>query len=131
MKIEVLTLQGKYDEALKVAEAAAKGFGNHPTYVTAKGMLLGLANKPEEARAIIRSLEQIGNERPSSKHYLSTIYYALGDHDKALTLLEESIAEKQFSIFLFSPRLYFTKLTENERFKKIYNNLNVPIKLHP
>jgi serine/threonine-protein kinase len=130
-KIEVLTLQGKYDEALMVAEVATKGFGNHPTYMTAKGMLLGLANKPDEARAIIRSLEQISSERPSSKHYLSMIYYALGDHDKALTLLEESIAEKQFSIFLFSPRLYFTKLTENEHFKKIYSNLNVPIKRKP
>ena len=44
-KIEALTLQGKYDEALQIADAAAKGFGNHPTYLTAKGMLLGLAGR--------------------------------------------------------------------------------------
>jgi len=130
-KIEVLTLQGKYDEAIQIADAAAKGFGNHPTYLTAKGMLLGLAGRHDEARTIIQSLEQISSERPSSKHYFSMIYYALGDHDKALTLLEESIAEKEFSIFLFSPRLYFTKLRDNERFKKIYSNLNVPIKRQP
>ena len=130
-KIEVLTLQGKYDEALQIADAAAKGFGNHPTYLTAKGMLLGLAGRHDEARAIIQTLEQISSERPSSKHYLSMIYYALGEHDKTLTLLEESIVEKQFSIFLFSPRLYFTKLRDNERFKKIYSNLNVPIQRQP
>ena len=94
-------------------------------------MLLGLAGRHDEARAIIQTLEQISSERPSSKHYLSMIYYALGEHDKALTLLEESIVEKQFSIFLFSPRLYFTKLRDNERFKKIYSNLNVPIQRQP
>jgi len=130
-KIEVLTLQGKYDEALQIADAAAKGFGNHPTYLTAKGMLLGLAGRHDEARAIIQTLEQISSERPSSKQYFSMIYYAIGKHDKALTLLEESIVEKQFSIFLFSPRLYFTELRDNERFKKIYSNLNVPIQRQP
>gem|GEM_PF-5703524 len=127
----MLTLQGKYDEALKIANAAAKGFSNHPTYLTTQGMLLGLAGRHDEARAIIRSLEKLSSERPTSKHFLSIIHYALGEHDKALTLLEESISEKEFSIFLFSPRLYFTKLTDNERFKKIYSNLNVPIKRQP
>ena len=94
-------------------------------------MLLGLAGRHNEARVIIQSLEKISSERPSSKHFLSIVHYALGDHDKALTLLEESIAEKEFSIFLFSPRLYLTKLRDNERFKKIYSNLNVPIKRQP
>jgi len=130
-KIEALTLQGKYDEALQIADAAAKGFGNHPTYLTAKSMLLGLAGRHDEAHAIIQTLEQISSERPSSKHYFSMIYYAIGEHDKALTLLEESIVEKQFSIFLFSPRLYFTELRDNERFIKIYSNLNVPIQRQP
>ena len=130
-KIEALTLQGKYDEALQIADGAAKGFGNHPTYLTAKGMLLGLAGRHDEARAIIQTLEQISSERPSSKHYFSMIYFAIGEHDKALTLLEESIVEKQFSIFLFSPRLYFTELRDNERFIKIYSNLNVPIQRQP
>ena len=130
-KIEALTLQGKYDEAIQIADAAAKGFGNHPTYLTAKGMLLGLAGRHDEARTIIQTLEQISSERPSSKHYFSMIYYAIGEQDKALTLLEESIAEKEFSIFLFSPRLYFTEFRDNERFKKIYSNLNVPIQRQP
>ena len=40
-KIEALTLQGKYDEALQIADAAAKGFGNHPTYLTAKACSSG------------------------------------------------------------------------------------------
>ena len=130
-KIEALTLQGKYDEAIQIADAAAKGFGNHPTYLTAKGMLLGLAGRHDEARTIIQTLEQISSERPSSKHYFSMIYFAIGEQDKALTLLEESITEKEFSIFLFSPRLYFTELRDNERFKKIYSNLNVPIQRQP
>ena len=130
-KIEALTLQGKYDEAIQIADAAAKGFGNHPTYLTAKGMLLGLAGRHDEARTIIQTLEQISSERPSSKHYFSMIYYAICEHEKALTLLEEGIAEKHFSIFLFSPRLYFTELRDNERFKKIYSNLNVPIQRQP
>ena len=130
-KIEALTLQGKYDEALQIADGAAKGFGNHPTYLTAKGMLLGLEGRHDEAHAIIQTLEQISSERPSSKHYFSMIYYAIGEHDKALKLLEESIVEKQFSIFLFSPRLYFTELRDNERFIKIYSNLNVPIQRQP
>ena len=94
-------------------------------------MLLGLAGRHNDARAIIQNLEQISSERPSSRHYFSMIYFAIGEHNKALTLLEESIVEKQFTIFLSSPRLYFTELRDNERFKTIYSNLNVPIQRQP
>ena len=56
------------------------------------------------------------------------IYYSVGDYEKALNALEESIEKKQWNSFIFDPRLYWTNLHSNERFKKIFFDYGLPLK---
>jgi len=126
-KIEVLYLQGKYEEALSLSEEAIKKF-NDPMYFGAKGFLLGQLNRKEEAISVIETLEKISSERNIRNQYIFMIYYSIGDYEKALNMLNTSIQKKQFNNFVFDPRLYWTKLHDNNKFKKIFLDLGLPLK---
>ena len=126
-KIEVLYLQSKYEDALSLSEEAIKNF-NDPMYYAIKGFILGELNRKEEAVKMIKTLEKISSERNIRNQYIFMIYYSVGDYEKALNALEESIEKKQWNSFIFDPRLYWTKLHSNERFKKIFFDYGLPLK---
>jgi len=126
-KIEVLYLQSKYEDALSLSEEAIKNF-NAPMYYAIKGFILGELNRKEEAVKMIKTLEKISSERNIRNQYIFMIYYSVGDYEKALNALEESIEKKQWNSFIFDPRLYWTNLHSNERFKKIFFDYGLPLK---
>ena len=126
-KIEVLYLLGKYEEALSLSEEAIKSFDD-PMYFGAKGFLLGQLNRKEEAISVIDTLEKISSERSIRNQYIFMIYYSIGDYEKALNMLNTSIQKKQYNAFLFDPRIYWDKLHDNDKFKKIFLDLGLPLK---
>jgi len=126
-KIEVLYLQGKYEEALSLSEEAIKSFDD-PMYFGAKGFLLGQLNRKEEAISVIDTLEKISSERSIRNQYIFMIYYSIGDYEKALNMLNTSIQKKQYNAFVFDPRIFWDKLHDNDKFKKIFLDLGLPLK---
>tara|TARA_B100000579_G_scaffold156782_1_gene127593 strand:+ start:296 stop:2320 length:2025 start_codon:yes stop_codon:yes gene_type:complete len=126
-KIEILYLQGKYEEALSLTEEAIKKF-NDPMYFGIKGFLLGNLNRKEEALSVIKTLDRMSSEKNVRNQYIYMIYYSIGDHEKALDSLNESVEKTQFNPFLFDPRLYWTQLIDNDKFKKIFHGLGLPLK---
>ena len=56
------------------------------------------------------------------------IYYSIGDSEKALDSLNESIEKKEFNPFLFDPRRYWAELLDNDKFKKTFHDLGLPLK---
>ena len=125
--IETLYLQGKHEEALSLSEEAIKKF-NDPMYFGIKGFLLGKLNRKEEALSVIDKLNKISSETNVRNQYIYMIYYSIGDHEKALRALNESIEKKQFNPFLFDPRRYWTQLLDNDKFKKTFHDLGLPLK---
>ena len=125
--IETLYLQGKHEEALSLSEEAIKKF-NDPMYFGIKGFLLGKLNRKEEALSVIDKLNKISSETNVRNQYIYMIYYSIGDHEKALSALNESIEKKQFNPFLFDPRRYWTQLLDNDKFKKTFHDLGLPLK---
>ena len=125
--IETLYLQGKQEEALSLSEEAIKKF-NDPMYFGIKGFLLGKLNRKEEALSVIDKLNKISSETNVRNQYIYMIHYSIGDHEKALSALNESIEKKQFNPFLFDPRRYWTQLLDNDKFKKTFHDLGLPLK---
>ena len=126
-KIEILYLQGKYEEALSLSEEAIKNF-NDPMYYGIKGFILGELNRKEEALSVIETLEKMSSERNIRNQYIYMIYYSIGDYDSALNSLNEDFEKNLFNTFIFDPRLYWVKLHDNEKFKKIFLNFGLPLK---
>ncbi|MDC0316591.1 TIR domain-containing protein [Verrucomicrobia bacterium] len=126
-KIEILYLQGKYEEALSLSEEAIKNF-NDPMYYGIKGFILGELNRKEEALSVIETLEKMSSERNIRNQYIYMIYYSIGDYDSALNSLNEDFEKNLFNTFIFDPRLYWVKLHDNEKFKKIFLNFSLPLK---
>ena len=126
-KIEILYLQGKYEEALSLSEEAIKNF-NDPMYYGIKGFILGELNRKEEALSVIKALEKMSSERNIRNQYIYMINYSIGDYDSALNSLNEDFEKNLFNTFIFDPRLYWVKLHDNEKFKKIFLNFGLPLK---
>ncbi len=126
-RIEVLYLQGKFEEALSLSEEAINKF-NDPLYFGIKGFILGELDRKKEAISVIGTLEKMSSERNIRNQFIFMIYYSIGDYEKALNSLKESIEKKQWNTFVFDPRLYWTKLHDNDKFKKIFLDLGVPLK---
>ena len=125
--IEILYLQGKYEEALSLSEEAIKNF-NDPMYYGIKGFILGELNRKEEALSVIKALEKMSSERNIRNQYIYMINYSIGDYDSALNSLNEDFEKNLFNTFIFDPRLYWVKLHDNEKFKKIFLNFGLPLK---
>ena len=125
--IEILYLQGKYEEALSLSEEAIKNF-NDPMYYGIKGFILGELNRKEEALSVIKALEKMSSERNIRNQYIYMINYSIGDYDSALNSLNEDFEKNLFNTFIFDPRLYWVKLHDNEKFKKIFLNFSLPLK---
>ncbi len=126
-EIEILFLQGKLEEALSLSEEAIKKF-NDPLYFGIKGFLLGKLNRKEEALSVIEKLNQMSSEKNVRNQYIYMIYYSIGDSEKALDSLNESIEKKEFNPFLFDPRRYWAELLDNDKFKKTFHDLGLPLK---
>jgi len=110
-----------------LSEEAINKF-NDPLYFGIKGFILGELNRKKEAISVIGTLEKMSSERNIRYQFIFMIYYSIGDYEKALNSLKESIEKKQWNTFVFDPRLYWTKLHDNDKFKKIFLDLGVPLK---
>jgi tetratricopeptide (TPR) repeat protein len=80
-----------YADALRAYERM--GSGDSPGPLAEIGLAHALSGNRREALRILRRLEKISTERYVRPDQLLRLYAALGDMDKAVTVLEKSISE--------------------------------------
>ena len=73
-------------------------------------------------------LEKIALKRNVRPQYMFMIDYAIGEHEKALKLLRESVDSKTLNVFLFDPRIYWDDLVGNPAFQTIFSDMGLPLK---
>lgn len=102
-----LRARGRFNEARK-ALLTARGLSNeHPTLLAELGHIHGVMEETPEAMKIIEQLELEGDERYVSPHLFALVYLGLGDKERALSLLEQTFAERgAYLIFLTTDPLY-------------------------
>jgi tetratricopeptide (TPR) repeat protein len=80
---------------------------SHPTMLAGLARVHALAGHVAEARALIAELARAESNRFISSFELATVHSALGDQERAMTLLERAYEEKSHSMCLLAqdPRL--------------------------
>ena len=126
--IEVLCLEGKYDDALRITEDAILSTKD-PLYYGIKGFILGQMNRNEEAVVVINMLRDMSSRKNVPESLFGIIYYSIGDYGKAIEMLRESVGNKMFNTFIWDPRIHWKNLHENEDFRKIFSDLGLPLKM--
>ncbi|HKP85642.1 MAG TPA: protein kinase [Blastocatellia bacterium] len=122
----VLRCAGQHEEAVRQAEKGVELAGDSQLYVAGLGAAYAGAGRAEEARAIIRKLEEMLRTRYVSPYLLAVIYCWLGETEQALTLMREAvkIGDAWVCWFVVDPQL--DPLRRDPRFHELVKQTNNP-----
>jgi tetratricopeptide (TPR) repeat protein len=119
-------LRGKFAEAAAALEQA-RVLSNHSTLMIATlGGVFAEWGKQEQARSILRELQELGQRKYVSQVFVAAIYTGLGDHDQALSCLEAAFEDRCFWLLRgvkVDPR--FDRLREEARFQKLVQRMGL------
>ena len=114
--------QGKHSEAIAKFELCARLSQHSPRMVARLAHAYGLVGRSEDARGLLRELENRSRtERISALHF-AEVFAGLGDLDRAFAKLDEAIAQGQFPRLNANP--LFIPLYRDPRFAALGRRLN-------
>jgi len=122
---EVAVQQGRLDVALEAATRAASLGGDQPMYVALRGRVGAAAGRPDDARAALRRLERIAQERFVPAFEIALIHVALGDVAAAFEALERAVDEHYWRVLFLrvDPRL--DAVRDDPRFEPLVQRLGI------
>ncbi len=117
--------KGMVEEGLaELNKAVALNPGN-TLYLGQLGEAYGLAGRLDEARAVLREMEELSRQRYVSPYNMAYVYTGLGEKDKALDLLERAYEDRAGSLFGVKGSFLFTTLHAHPRFTALLRKMNL------
>src|SRR5204863_8618151 len=116
---------GMPDRGLAELEHAVRLADENPMYLAQLGEAYGLAGRTEQAREVLRKLEELSRERYVSPYHLAYVYTGLGELETALDRLEEAVAERTGAVFGVKGSFLFTALRPHPRFTALLKKMNL------
>jgi serine/threonine protein kinase/tetratricopeptide (TPR) repeat protein len=117
-------LSGKFAEAAAALEQA-RVLSNHSTLMVATlGGVFAEWGKHEQARSILRELQELGPRKYVSQVFVAAIYTGLGDDDRALSCLEAAFDDRCWWLLRgvkVDPR--FDRLRKEARVRKLVQRM--------
>jgi len=118
---------GKREDAIPEYQKAVDMTGRDQDALAALGHLYGVMGRKDEARKILKELEQRSKEAYVSPYVLATVYAGLGEKDQALLLLEKAYQEKSWDLpWTLQADLRLDSLRSDPRFKELVARFNFP-----
>ncbi len=116
---------GKIDEGLASIERAVDLNPGNTMYLAQLGEAYALAGQRSRAHDVLRQLEEMAKARYVSPYHVSYVYTGLGDHIRAIELLEQARAEHSGSVYGIKGSFLFTPLRTHPRFKALLATMNL------
>jgi serine/threonine protein kinase/tetratricopeptide (TPR) repeat protein len=118
--------QGRIDEGLAKLEAAVSLAPGDSAWMAQRGQALALAGRTDEARAILRQLEDPERPIAASPYHLAYVYTGLGESDRAIDCLERAFAGGSGPLYGLKGSFLLTPLRDHPRFASLLKKLGVP-----
>ncbi len=116
---------GMRDRGLAELEHAVRLAPGHTMYLAQLGQAYGLAGKTEQAREVLRRLEELSRERYVSPYHLAYVYTGLGEHETAIGCLERAYEEQAGMVYGIKGSFLFMPLREYPRFRELLGKMNL------
>jgi serine/threonine-protein kinase len=94
-------------------------------YLAQLGEAYGVVGRTDEAREVLRRLEEMSTQRYVSPYHMAYIYTGLGEQERALDFLERAYEERAGALFGVKGSFLFTPLREHPRFKALLRKMNL------
>jgi serine/threonine-protein kinase len=118
-------LRGEHDRGLRELEQAAAFKRGDSLWLGQLGEAYALAGRTEQARAILRELEERSQQTFVSPYHLAYVYTGLGEADRAIDLLERAVAERSGASYGIKGSFLFTPLRGHPRFRALLKQMNL------
>jgi serine/threonine-protein kinase len=119
-----LVRTGMYAEALASAEAAVKFSGGSSEALATVGYVLARSGRTNDALEIQRQLEKQAAERYVPPYTLAQVPAALGEKDRALSLLEQSFNNRDALLVFLKIEPKWDSLRSEPRFVELMKKMN-------
>ncbi len=116
---------GRKDEGVAQLELAASLSGGGNQWLAQLGHAYALVGREAKARDVLRQLDELAKQRYVSPYHIAFVYTGLGDHERALDLLEQAVAERSGSVYGIKGSFLFTDLHPHPRFAALLKRINL------
>jgi len=99
--------------------------GETTLYLAQLGQAYAEAGRVEQAREVLRRLETTSQSRYVSPYHIAYVYIGLGEHERALDLLERAYDERSGSLYGIKGSFLFTALHAHPRFVSLLRRMNL------
>jgi serine/threonine-protein kinase len=112
-------LSGREAEGLEHLKAAVSLTASSTMWLGQLGQAYAMVGEAAKAREILRELEQCATTRYISPYHFAYVYTGLGEHDKAMDLLESAVAKRTGPAYGIKGSFLLAGLHQNPRFQAL------------
>jgi tetratricopeptide (TPR) repeat protein len=121
-----LVAKGRYEDAIREARRSIALSEPSPTMLMPLGYAYAKAGKKDEARKVLRDLQEMSRNRYVSSFDSAVIYAGLGDKDAAFSLLEKAFQEHAGQLVWVNVYPGLDSLHSDPRFAKLVSRIGLP-----
>jgi len=121
----VLCLMGRYDEAIATLEKARVLGGAVPSILSALGQTLALSGRAAEARRYLDELQSLAKTRCIPRVCFAILFLGLGDHQAALTHLDEACERREMSLTALKVHPIYDPLRSEPHFNRLLQRIHL------
>jgi tetratricopeptide (TPR) repeat protein len=116
---------GMPEQGLAELEYAARLMPGNTLALAQLGEAYGLTGRLEQAREVLKRLEEMSRERYVSPYHMAYIHTGLGDYETAMGFLERAYEERAGSVYGIKGSFLFTPLRGHPRFVALLAKMNL------
>lgn len=120
-----LFLGGAMDEGIARLKKAVSLSTNTNSWLGQLGEAYGLAGRVEEARDVLRQLEERSRTSFVSPYTFAYVYTGLGEADRAIELLERAVRERSGAAYGIKGSFLFAPLRSHPRFQALLREMRL------
>jgi serine/threonine-protein kinase len=113
------------DQGLAVMEKAISLSPDNALYLAQLGQAYGMVGRTDQAREVLRTLEEWSHQRYVSPYHFAYVYTGLGEDERALDWLERAYEERAGGIWGVKGSFLFRSLRANPRFQALLRRMNL------
>jgi tetratricopeptide (TPR) repeat protein len=121
----VLSLMGRYDDAIAAFERARVLGGSVPNILGALGETLARSGRTAEALGLLRELQEMQQTRWVPSVPFAVLHLGLGDHATALTYLETATDRQEMAVTSLKIHPIYHPLRSEPRFQRLLERVGL------